>query len=192
MRSKYLNQNFLIAMPSLDDPNFKQGVTLLCQHNAEGALGLTINHASSMQLQDIFQQMDIQCESVDIAQTRVLTGGPLQPERGFVLHDGHPDGDTEAWESSLQLNEQLFLSTSRDILIDIAANKGPDNFIIALGYAGWQAGQLESELRANSWLNCSVNNHIIFDAPLHQRWRKALDTMGIQRPEQLSSSGGRA
>ena len=188
----YLNQHLLIAMPGLEDPNFKRGVTLICQHNAEGALGLTINRDSGMSLGEIFSQMNIKCEDTSVATIPVLHGGPISPERGFVLHDGHPQNKTDVWDSSIQLDNDLYLSTSRDILQDIAAGNGPENFMIALGYAGWQAGQLENDLRENSWLNTDADTDIIFNAPLSQRWRRALDALGISRVEQLSSFSGEA
>ncbi len=191
MQGEYLNQRFLIAMPGLEDPNFKRGVTLLCQHNAEGALGININHPSSMLLSDIFTQMEIQCEDQDVGDINVLFGGPVQPERGFVLHDGHPDGPEAEWESSIRLDESLFLTTSRDVLVDMARGHGPQNFLIALGYASWAAGQLEEEMRENAWLNAKADNAIIFQAPLARRWEKALDSIGINL-DQLSMTGGHA
>ncbi len=191
MQSEYLNQRFLIAMPGLEDPNFKRGVTLVCQHNEDGALGININQPSDMQLQDIFSQMQIECDNQDIAKSLVLFGGPVQPERGFVLHDGHPDGPETEWESSIRLTEGLFLTTSRDVLVDLAKGDGPNNFLIALGYASWGAGQLEEEMRENAWLNADADKAIIFHAPLGQRWKRALDSMGINL-DQLSMTGGHA
>jgi len=191
VQAEYLNQRFLIAMPGLEDPNFKRGVTLLCQHNAEGALGITINHPSDMLLGDVFSQMDIDCDDQEVGEAMVLYGGPVQPERGFVLHDGHPDGEDTQWESSIQLGEGLYLTTSRDVLVDLAKGKGPSNFLIALGYASWAAGQLEEELRENAWLNSDADKAVIFHAPLDQRWKKALGGMGI-KPNQLSVTGGHA
>lgn len=191
MQSEYLKQRFLIAMPGLEDPNFKRGVTLLCQHNEDGALGININQPSDMQLQDIFSQMQIECDNQDIAKSLVLFGGPVQPERGFVLHDGHPDGPETEWESSICLTDGLFLTTSRDVLVDLAKGDGPNNFLIALGYASWGAGQLEEEMRENAWLNADADKAIIFHAPLGQRWKRALDSMGINL-DQLSMTGGHA
>lgn len=191
MQGEYLNQRFLIAMPGLEDPNFKQGVTLLCQHNADGALGININQPSSMYLHDIFEQMDIKCADEKIGNSLVLCGGPLQQERGFVIHDGHPGGPESEWESSIRLAEALFLTTSRDVLVDLAKGDGPKNFLIALGYASWTAGQLEEELRENAWLNADADIAIIFDAPLGQRWEKAVDSLGISL-NQLSMTGGHA
>ncbi len=191
MQGEYLNQRFLIAMPGLEDPNFKRGVTLLCQHNADGALGININHATEMQLGDIFSQMEIECDNPKVGETIVLHGGPVQPERGFVLHDGHPQGPESQWESSIKLTDGLFLTTSRDVLIDMAKGEGPDNFLIALGYASWAAGQLEEELRENAWLNADADKAIIFHAPLDQRWKKALDSIGVNL-NQLSMTGGHA
>ncbi len=191
MQGEYLNQRFLIAMPGLEDPNFKRGVTLLCQHNADGALGININHPTQMQLGDIFSQMQIECDNPEVGEVIVLHGGPVQPERGFVLHDGHPQAPEEEWESSIKLTDGLFLTTSRDVLVDLAKGQGPNNFLIALGYASWAAGQLEEELRENAWLNADADKAIIFHAPLDQRWKQALDSIGIDL-NQLSMTGGHA
>ncbi|MDA3933132.1 MAG: YqgE/AlgH family protein [Gammaproteobacteria bacterium] len=192
MKPEYLEQRLLIAMPSMSDPNFRHGVTLLCQHNDEGALGINIHQSSSMRVGEVLAQLDLQCDDDIIVNMPVLTGGPVQPERGFVLHNGRLQGQPHTWESSLQLHADLLLSTSRDILVDIAHGRGPDQFLIALGYSGWGAGQLEAELLENAWLNAQLDSELIFNSPPGERWRKALDSIGVHHPDQISWTAGHA
>ena len=142
--NSFKNQ-LLIAMPNLKDPNFFHGVTFMCQHNSEGALGLVINHPTPMVLGDILTQMDIVIEDETIAKLPVFAGGPVQQERGFVLHHT----SEELWESSISVSDTLSLTTSRDILTAIAQGKGPEKFLVALGYAGWGEEQLETEIKGN-------------------------------------------
>jgi putative transcriptional regulator len=192
MQPTYLEQRLLIAMPSMDDPNFRHGVTLLCQHNEEGALGINIHQPSNMHLGEILAQMELSCDDEILVNTPVLAGGPVQPERGFVLHNGRRDGEVVDWESSLRITDDLMISTSRDILQDIAAGRGPDRFLIALGYSGWSAGQLEEELQQNAWLNAQIDSRVIFEAEPGDRWRRALDSIGVQHPDQISWTAGHA
>ena len=184
--SSYLSRQFLIAMPSMQDPNFERGVTLICQHSEEGATGININRASEHTLGDIFSQMGFACEDELINARPVLEGGPVHQERGFVLHE-----DGINWESSIQLTDKLFVTTSRDILEAIAGGHGPDRFLVALGYAGWGAGQLEEELKANAWLTVQADNQVMFEAPLDQRWESAIAKLGVDELH-LSSVGGHA
>ena len=173
--SSFQNQ-MLIAMPSLQDTHFHHGVTFICQHNTEGALGLVINHPSNMVLGDIFEQMEIEIIDTSIANTPIFMGGPVQQERGFVLHHRTPD---TSWENTIEISDTLSLTTSRDILKSIARGEGPDKFIITLGYAGWSGQQLEKEIKENAWLNISSNETVIFDTPISQRWRTAAKTLGL-------------
>ncbi len=172
---RYLANHFLIAVPSLNDPNFSRAVTLLAQHNDEGAMGVMINRLSDYKLGDILGQMDIQTDDRDLLATPVLAGGPVQPERGFVLHD-----PTEReWDSSFLISPQLALTTSRDILIAMAEGNGPRRAVVALGYAGWTAGQLEIELQENTWVAAQADASILFDTPVEQRWSAAARLIGI-------------
>lgn len=182
----YFNQQLLIAMPGLDDPNFDHGVTLMCQHNEEGALGITINRHSDLTLKDVLDQLDIPCEDEAISAQPVLAGGPVQQERGFVLHT--PD---RQWESTSEIAPGIMVTTSRDILEAIAEHRGPEKFVVALGYAGWSAGQLEEELRDNAWLNVGARSDIVFDLPISERWMHAVETLGIDAAS-LQPVGGHA
>ena len=163
-----LANNLLIAMPTLADPNFSRTVTLLCEHSSEGAMGIMINRPTNLVLRDILIQLNIDAGDSPHAQTPVYFGGPVQNSRGFVLHE--PIGN---WESTLAVTDTLGVSTSRDILEAIARNEGPGSYLVALGYAGWGAGQLERELSENSWLNAPAEHEILFNLPVDKRWRAA-------------------
>jgi len=184
--SGYLQQQMLIAMPSMADPNFARSVTLMCQHNEEGAIGITINRLSGFTLGEILQQLDIPCEREEISSVPVLEGGPVSPDHGFVLHP--PE---EGFESSIRINDDIMVTTSRDILTAIAAGNGPRQFLVALGYAGWGNGQLESEMRQNAWLSVRADKAILFDSPLQSRWEKAVGKLGI-KSDHLHGVGGHA
>lgn len=182
----YFDQQFLIAMPGLDDPNFDHGVTLLCQHNDEGALGITINHHSDLTLIDVLSQLDIRCDDPELADRPVLQGGPVQRERGFVLHTPGP-----VFESTTAVAPGIMITTSRDVLEAIAAHRGPEKFVVALGYSGWGAGQLEEEIKGNAWLNSNADSAIVFDLPMDQRWHQAVASLGID-VARLQPIGGHA
>lgn len=169
-----LADHFLIAMPALDDPNFERSVTLLCQHDASGAMGLVVNRPADYVLGDLFEQLGITGAPESLAQMRVLAGGPVQPERGFVLHE-----DPRPWASTLRFGPGLAVTTSRDILESMARGEGPDPVLVALGYAGWDAGQLEHELVANSWLTAPADQAILFRTPLAERWQAAARALGV-------------
>lgn len=169
-----LADHFLIAMPALADPNFARGVTLICQHDDSGAMGLVINRLSDFTLGDVLRQLDLATEVIGLAAQPVLLGGPVQPERGFVLHD-----DPRDWGSTLRFGQGLAVSTSRDILEAMARGDGPARALLALGYAGWTAGQLEAEIGENAWLTVPADQGIIFDTPLEGRWRAAAHSLGI-------------
>jgi putative transcriptional regulator len=182
----YLDRQMLIAMPGMVDGNFAGSVTLLCQHNEAGALGITINRLSNFTLGEIFSQLNIDCSDDDIRRAPVLEGGPVAPDRGFVLHTPQP-----GYESSLAVNDEIMVTTSRDVLADIAAGSGPQKYLVALGYAGWGGGQLEGEMLANAWLSVSADTDIVFDLPLPQRFDEALGRLGI-RVDMLHSQAGHA
>ncbi len=182
--SSSLTAHFLIAMPAMYDPNFAQGVTLLCQHNDEGAMGLMINRVSEFTLGEVLEQMQIVIESKELADVPVLIGGPVQPDRGFVLHD-----DSREWSSTLRFGNGLAVSTSRDILEAMAKGEGPKNAVIALGYAGWTAGQLEEEIAANSWLTVEADQAILFRTPINARWQAAAKSLGVNLAQVTDYSG---
>lgn len=179
-----LADHFLIAMPALDDPNFARGVTLLCQHDDDGAMGLVINRLSDYTLGDLLQQMAISTDLVGLADRPVYLGGPVQPERGFVLHD-----DARDWGSTLRFGERFAVTTSRDILTAMARGEGPENALVALGYAGWTAGQLETELVDNAWLTGPSDQGIVFRTPLEQRWQAAAKHIGVDLSKLTDYSG---
>lgn len=179
-----LTNHFLIAMPTLGDPNFFRTVTYMCQHSAEGALGVIINRLTDMTLGNIMEQMKIEVKDASIASLPIYYGGPVQSERGFVLHE--PAGD---WVSSFNVTDSVALTTSRDILEAVAAGEGPNKLLIALGYAGWAEGQLEREIIDNAWLNAPAEAEIIFDMPVRERWKSAAARMGIDM-DLLSSDAG--
>ncbi|UCC56665.1 MAG: YqgE/AlgH family protein [Gammaproteobacteria bacterium] len=169
-----LSNHFLIAMPALSDPNFHHTATFICEHNDDGALGLVINRPLDMRLGDILDHMEIEAVHNVAAKQPVYMGGPVQNDRGFVLHE--PLGD---WEATLKVTDNTGITSSRDILEAIARGEGPDKSFITLGYAGWGAGQLEEELAANAWLSGPASTRIVFETPYEQRWQAAAALMGI-------------
>jgi putative transcriptional regulator len=183
----FLERQFLIAMPGLDDPNFARGVTLLCQHNDDGALGLTINRPSDFTVMDLLNQIGLTARDPALAEQPVYEGGPVHPERGFVLHQDA----AQRWASSIEVGPNLVITSSRDILEAIAEGTGPERFLVALGYAGWSAGQLEAEMRDNAWLTVMAGADIVFDAPIEQRWSQAVAKLGID-VGRLQPAGGHA
>ncbi|WP_455235308.1 YqgE/AlgH family protein [Thiogranum longum] len=184
--SRYLTNQFLIAMPGLEDPNFFHSVTYICEHNDNGALGLVINRPLEMQLGEIFQHINIEHADPDIRQIQVHLGGPVQQDRGFVLHE--PLGD---WEATLKVTDRIGVTSSIDILQAIAINEGPERTLVALGYAGWGAGQLEQEMADNAWLSGPADPEILFRTPDAERWRAAAASLGIDL-DLLSGEAGHA
>lgn len=184
--SGYLESQMLIAMPAMADPNFARSVTLMCQHTGEGAIGITINRLSSFNLGEILDQLDIPCQDERIRHAQVLEGGPVNRDRGFVLHT-----PTEGYESSLKVNEDIMVTTSRDVLAAIAEGRGPRRYLVALGYAGWGDGQLEEELRQNAWLAVGADSAIVFEMPIAERWARAVARLGVSIGN-LHGSGGHA
>ena len=169
-----LANQLLVALPALDDPQFARSVTLVCQHDAEGAMGVMVNRASEYTLGEVLRQMGIECADEALRQQPVLAGGPVHPERGFVLHDGEG-----AWDSTLAITPDLSVTTSRDVLEAIARGDGPAHAIVALGCAGWGAGQLEQELVENSWLTVPADADLLFSVPLPMRWQAAAGRLGV-------------
>lgn len=182
----YLNNQFLIAMPGMEDTNFSRTVTYVCEHSDQGAMGLVVNRPTGLQLVDIFEQLDIKPLNAMIGEQVVYSGGPMQPDRGFVLHTGE-----RSWDSTLRVTPEISVTTSQDILHSIAAGEGPEQILITLGYAGWGAGQLEGELAANTWLSGPANSSILFDLPAEQRWHAAAELLGVNL-DLLSMEAGHA
>ena len=180
---EFLTNQFLIATPYLADPRFEGSLTYICEHSDEGAMGLTINHPLDLDLGDLLSQLSMEGEP---PHAPVYQGGPVQPERGFVLH--RPVGH---WQSSLALTDTLALSTSRDILSAIAVGEGPADFLMLLGYAGWSPGQLEEELAGDAWLTCPADETILFEREPAQRLNAALEKLGVS-PGHLSGGVGHA
>lgn len=184
-----LTDHFLIAMPQLQDPNFSHALTYICEHNASGALGIIVNRPLHLTLHDILQHLGLDAVPEEDTQSTydwVYAGGPVQTDRGFVLHS-----PGTAWESSIAISDAISLSTSLDILKAIGRGEGPESFLVALGYAGWGAGQLEKEVAQNAWLTVPANPEIIFHTPVEQRWTTAAMPLGIDL-NLMSSSVGHA
>lgn len=186
MASTNLTNQFLIAMPNLLDPNFYQTVTYICAHNEEGAMGIVINRPLDLALGEVLTQMDLVSSDTSIENIPIYQGGPVQTNRGFVLHQP----DTE-WNSSIKVCNEVKVTTSRDILQSIADGNGPAESLIALGYAGWGAGQLEQEIMDNAWLSGPADADIIFKAPCEKRWELSAGLLGVNI-EHLSSDVGHA
>lgn len=181
-----LTNQFLIAMPSLADPNFYHTVTYVCAHNDEGAMGIIINRPMEMSLGDILSQMEIEVTSDEAKTIPIFDGGPVQRERGFVIHRSGGD-----WDAMLPVSDDITVTTSRDILAAVAKGEGPGQALIALGYAGWGAGQLEREMADNAWLNGPADQGILFDLPHEQRWEAAAALLGVDF-DRLSDQTGHA
>ncbi len=181
-----LANQLLIAMPGMEDPNFSNTVTLICEHNADGALGIIINRPLSLNMGGLFRQLSIDVSNPIIADEPVVMGGPVGPERGFVLHGGE-----DQFESSLRVSQDICLTLSRDIIDAMAEGEGPDRHLVALGYAGWEAGQLEEEILENSWLNVPARTDIVFDMPFARRWTAAAEILGIDI-SRIAPEAGRA
>jgi putative transcriptional regulator len=169
-----LKNNLLIAMPTLEDPNFSHSVNFICEHSDEGAMGIMINRPLDVSFREVMEHMELEGKDEVADNTLVYLGGPIQPDRGFVLHE--PLGE---WDSTMQITEELGLTTSRDIVASIAQHEGPERYLIALGYAGWGAGQLEEELTKNSWLSVPATSEILFETAHELRWEAAAAILGV-------------
>jgi putative transcriptional regulator len=182
----FLAEQLLIAMPGLHDGFFGRSVSLVCQHDEQGAMALMLNRDSEYSLGSLFAQLELACDDPALCGRAVLSGGPVKPERGFILHD-----DGVSWDSSLQLSCGLTVSSSRDILEALAAGTGPKRFQVLLGYSGWSANQLEAEIADNAWLHAPLSREIIFDVPAERRWQAAAKQLGVDL-SLISSQAGRA
>ena len=184
-----LANHFLIAMPSMLDPMFGGTVVYLCEHNAQGALGVVINRPTDMTIDDLFQRIDLKLEIVPSnpdASSAVLFGGPVQDDRGFVLHT--PRGE---YSSTLKITDDISFTTSRDVLEAVATGSGPQQILISIGYSGWGAGQLEDEIAHNGWLTVAADRSIMFDLPIAERYAAAIKLLGID-PMMLTGEAGHA
>ena len=181
-----LTNQFLISMPNLKDPNFEKTVTYICVHNEEGAMGIVINKPLEIGLGEIFVQMEIPVNNPDANKQKIYHGGPVHTDHGFILHQ-----TSKEWNSSIIVSPELCVTTSKDILEAIAEGEGPDESLVALGYAGWSAGQLEQELMDNAWLNGPVDLEIIFNTSSEQCWQSAANHIGVDI-DKLSSDIGHA
>ncbi|MEY4447570.1 MAG: hypothetical protein RLZZ433_585 [Pseudomonadota bacterium] len=219
--STQLSHHFLIAMPGLEDPTFAKSVVYLCEHSERGAMGLIINKPGELSLKHLFEKVELPLQREDLLQSNVLHGGPVQMERGFVLHEPLLESDSENSEASeaqasdaevpadpidptapaaknnsiyastLSVPGGLAMTTSKDVLEAIANGSGPKRVLVTLGYASWGEGQLESEIVENSWLTVEADPRIIFDTPIEQRYEKALALLGLQ-PWMLLTEAGHA
>jgi putative transcriptional regulator len=181
-----LANHFLLSMPTLEDPNFQRTLTYICEHSDQGAMGLVVNRALSVTMGEVLHHLEIEPESPAIANEPVYQGGPVETERGFVLHT--PVG---SWEGSIALTDELAVTTSRDILEAMARGAGPAHALVALGYSGWAAGQLEAEVGDNAWLTCPASLDLLFHTPPDQRLDRAAARIGIDL-DLLSSGAGHA
>jgi putative transcriptional regulator len=169
-----LTNHFLIAMPTLADPNFAQTVTYICVHNDDGAMGIVINRPLDLALGEVLSQMDLDSDDPAIRDQPVYQGGPVHTDRGFVLHR-----PATSWGSTIAITPAIGVSTSRDILEAIATGSGPADALVALGYAGWGAGQLEQEMAENAWLSGPADLDIVFATPAERRWERAARLIGV-------------
>jgi putative transcriptional regulator len=186
-----LTNQFLIAMPGMVDENFAGAVVYLCEHTDKGALGLVINKPIDIKLKSLFEKVDLTLERADLQDEPVFFGGPVQTERGFVLHEKVP-GDRGSYSSSIEIaGGGLEMTTSKDVLEALSQGLGPKKVLVTLGYSGWSAGQLEDELGRNGWLTVDAAPEVIFDTPVEQRYERALALLGID-PRMLSGEAGHA
>jgi putative transcriptional regulator len=183
-----LTNQFLIAMPGMTDGNFAGAVVYLCEHTANGALGLIINKPIDIDVQQLFDKVSLPLDRADLQAQPVYLGGPVQTERGFVLHEPL-DEDGGHYNASLKIPGGLEMTTSRDVLEAMSHGAGPRKVLITLGYAGWSAGQLEDELARNGWLTVDADQSIIFDIPVEDRYDRALSLLGIDRSVLMSAAG---
>lgn len=171
---RFLANQLLVAMPSLTDSHFAHSVTLICEHSERGALGIVVNKPLGMKLGEVLSQMKLEASDIGVEEQAVLRGGPVHSDRGFVLH--RPGG---TWDSTHRVSDTVQVTTSRDVLAAMARGTGPQDAFIALGYASWEAGQLEREMSDNAWLTVPMDERIVYELPLEQRWAAAWQLLGI-------------
>lgn len=190
-----LTHHFLIAMPGLEGESFSRSVVYLCEHSERGALGLIINKPSKLSLQGLLQKVDLGLKRDDLRDQQVFTGGPVQTDRGFVLHEpmvieGAPENES-AYASTMTIPGGLEMTTSKDVLEALSDGAGPRRVLVTLGYSSWDEGQLESEIGENAWLTVEADPEVIFSTPVDERYDRALGLLGLQR-WMLSPESGRA
>jgi putative transcriptional regulator len=181
-----LTHHFLIAMPAMADPFFSKTLTYICEHNEQGALGLVVNRSIDLTLEDLFNQLDMPLIDDSARTMPVLFGGPVQLDRGFVLHQ-----PADTWQSTIKVNQEIALTTSLDILQAMAKGTGPRQVLVTLGYAGWAPGQIEQELAQNAWLTVPASVGILFDLALEKRLNAAMELLGVDFAS-LSGTAGHA
>ena len=179
-----LTHQFLIAMPAMADPNFSGSVVYVCEHGEKGALGLVINRPTELTLERLFDKIDLKLEIAPWREAPVYFGGPVQTDRGFVLHA--PTGN---WQSTLRVRDVIGLTTSKDILEAVGRGEGPPRMLVTLGYAGWSPGQLEHELSQNAWLTVEASDGIIFETPSDERLPAAMELLGLDYARLQDSAG---
>jgi len=179
-----LTHHFLIAMPAMQEGIFAGTLTYICEHNENGALGIVVNRPISLTMGEMFDQVNIPLHQPKLVKMPVYFGGPVQTERGFVLHD-----TSKSWESTLRINDRLALTTSKDILEAMSMGQGPRNVIVTLGYAGWDQGQLEHEISENTWLTVPASEHILFELPAEERLAAAMDLLGVSYATLMEDAG---
>ena len=186
----FTNQ-FLIAMPGLVGDAFAGTVIYMCEHTERGALGLVINKPIDIKLKNLFEKVELSLDRDDLAEVPVYFGGPVQTERGFVLHEKLPTDESSAYSSTMSVPGGLEMTTSRDVLEALSNGAGPTKVLVTLGYSGWQAGQLEDEIGRNGWLTVDADPRVIFDTPIELRYDRAVSLLGID-PRMLSQEAGHA
>lgn len=192
MENINLTGHFLIAMPAVTDPFFSKSVTFICTHNQDGAMGIMINRPTDITFETLFEKINVELLNLAVADQPVLYGGPVQPERGFVLHEV-TDGE---WDSTVQIANNIALTTSKDILESVAIGSGPAKMLLTLGYAGWTAGQLEQEIKQNAWLSVQANDtetlhEILYNTDYDRKLSATLALLGVD-PAMLSDIAGHA
>ena len=186
-----LTNQFLIAMPGMADQTFAGAVVYLCEHNEKGALGLVINKPIDIKLKNLFEKVELSLTRDDLAEAPVYFGGPVQTERGFVLHERQSDAQSPYSSTLVIAGGGLDMTTSKDVLEALSSGAGPKKILVTLGYSGWGAGQLEDELGRNGWLTVDAQPEVIFDTPIEQRYERALSLLGFD-PRMLSQEAGHA
>jgi len=184
MASVNLTHHFLIAMPNMADPYFSRTLTYICEHNEQGALGIVVNRPIDMTLEALFERLSLKLEGREAAGAPIYFGGPVQTDRGFVLHA--PAGN---WQSTLRVRDRIGLTTSKDILEAVGRGTGPRKLMVTLGYSGWSAGQLEHELSQNAWLTVEARDAIIFDLPAEERLPAAMELLGVDYARLADEAG---
>ncbi|MEC9375478.1 MAG: YqgE/AlgH family protein [Pseudomonadota bacterium] len=178
--------HLLLSMPSMSDPNFDNSVTYICEHTQQGAIGLIINRPMNLYIKDVLDQFSLKTNNNALASQPIMQGGPVESERGFILHDSDHD-----WDSTSKVGNSIYVTTSQDILTSMANGEGPKRILMLLGFSGWDAGQLEEEIRQNAWLTVPANSDLIFATPFEQRWQASAANIGVSISS-LSPQAGHA